>query len=380
MVPPALAKFSISSRSGAKPSSWMLSAKPFCARRTPSTLRKTSVSFPEPTAALATTKPTVALSALSFPWVRLTQNLLAMTQSSLRCMRYTGCFVDTRVCPVMRHQAGISAGAPGSSATSLNNSPGFIGASRLRSSSTSSPQPSSPASHSTTPSTTGDSARRCDALLVDLFEGPRVEGPCRRILENPAVAKRDDAIGIVRGQADLVQARDDGHATSRHRPQRVEHGRGRLRIEAPHGLVGENDRGLLCQGAGDGHTLLLSARQLIGPRVGFLEQADGIEAPQGLLPVGPGESPGEDPPRRLGGQAARQDIFDGAQPTNQVELLEYHRHFAPRRAQVAASQAADIPSVNFHGSAVRTGQPGEAAEQRRFSGAARPEDANELSG
>src|SRR4029453_3908835 len=79
MVPPAFAKFSISSLSGAKPSSWMPSAKPFWERRTASPARNTSVSLPEPTAALATTKPTVALSVLSLAWVMLTQNLLAMS-------------------------------------------------------------------------------------------------------------------------------------------------------------------------------------------------------------------------------------------------------------------------------------------------------------
>src|SRR2546426_6486963 len=78
MVPPPLAKLSISSRSGANPSSRMSSAKPFCERRTASTLRNTSVSLPEPSAALATTNATVALSALSLACVRLTQNLLAM--------------------------------------------------------------------------------------------------------------------------------------------------------------------------------------------------------------------------------------------------------------------------------------------------------------
>src|SRR2546426_9175047 len=79
MVPPPLAKLSISSRSGANPSSRMSSAKPFCERRTASTLRNTSVSLPEPSAALATTNATVALSALSLACVRLTQNRLAIS-------------------------------------------------------------------------------------------------------------------------------------------------------------------------------------------------------------------------------------------------------------------------------------------------------------
>src|SRR6266446_6759554 len=57
----------------------MSAAYPFWASRTPSTLRNTSVSLPDPTAALATTKATVALSLLSLAWVRLTQNRLAMS-------------------------------------------------------------------------------------------------------------------------------------------------------------------------------------------------------------------------------------------------------------------------------------------------------------
>src|SRR6266852_3649448 len=79
MDPPALAKFSISSASGANPSSRMSDAYPFWASRTPSTLRNTSVSLPEPAAALASTKATVALSLLSLAWVRFTQNRLAMS-------------------------------------------------------------------------------------------------------------------------------------------------------------------------------------------------------------------------------------------------------------------------------------------------------------
>ena len=46
-------------------------------------LRNTSVSLSEPTAALATTKATVALSVLSFAAVRLTQNCRARHLSLL---------------------------------------------------------------------------------------------------------------------------------------------------------------------------------------------------------------------------------------------------------------------------------------------------------
>src|SRR5262245_3302972 len=109
-------------------------------------LRKTSVSLPEPSAALAMTKPTVALSGLSFAWVRLTQNRLAMAQLSFRRMWYVGCRSPINVWPVMRHQAGMSACAPRSRAVRRRICPGCIASRRRRSSSTRSPQPRSPAS------------------------------------------------------------------------------------------------------------------------------------------------------------------------------------------------------------------------------------------
>src|SRR5262245_30068983 len=76
--PPALTKFSISSLRGAKPSSRMSSAYPCWESRTPSVLKKTNVCLSDATAALATTKATVALSGSFFADVRLTQNLPAI--------------------------------------------------------------------------------------------------------------------------------------------------------------------------------------------------------------------------------------------------------------------------------------------------------------
>src|SRR6516162_8833755 len=52
----------------------MASAYPFCDNRTPSVLRKTRVSLSDATAALATTKATVARSGSVAAQVRLTQN------------------------------------------------------------------------------------------------------------------------------------------------------------------------------------------------------------------------------------------------------------------------------------------------------------------
>src|SRR5215468_858208 len=378
MVPPAFAKLSISSRRGAKPSSWMPSAKPFWASRTPSTLRNTSDSLPEPTAALATTKPTVALSVLSLAWVMLTQNLLAMTQSSLRWMRYTGCSMPTSVWPVMRHHAGMSAGAPGSRAMSRKSSPGPKAERRKRSSSTSSPQPSSPASHWAATLATRSASGRRHAALVDLLEGARIEAPRRRIVEDATVAQGDDTVRVVASEADLVKARDDRDPLGGHRAERVEHAGGRLGIEARHGLVRQDHRRLLCEGARDGDPLLLPTREPIRPAIGLVEEADGVEAPERLLTIRLHEAAGEDPPRRHGGEAASQHVLDAAQPANEVELLEDHGDLAPRRAEIAPAEAADVASVDLDHAPIGSDEPGEAAEERGLARAAWTQNADEL--
>src|SRR5437899_7036145 len=71
-----------------------------------------------------------------------------MVQFSFRRISYRGCCAATSVCPVMRHQAGMSAAAPESRAMSLSTCPGRIASRRRRRSRTRSPQPRSPASHS----------------------------------------------------------------------------------------------------------------------------------------------------------------------------------------------------------------------------------------
>src|SRR3954464_11016508 len=60
------------------------------ARRTPSVLRKTIVSFPEATAAGATTKATVARSGSSSEWVSETQNMPANMGSVLPARKVIG--------------------------------------------------------------------------------------------------------------------------------------------------------------------------------------------------------------------------------------------------------------------------------------------------
>src|SRR5215510_2844868 len=293
-------------------------------------------------------------------------------------MRYTGCSVATSVCPVIRHHAGMSAGAPGSRAMSRKISPGRRAERRRRSSSTSSPQPSSPASHWATTLATRPASGRRSAALVDLLEGSRVEALRRRIVENAAVAQGDDAVRVVAGEPDLVEARDDRYPLGRYRAERVEHAGGRLGIETRHGLVRQHDGRFLRESARDGDPLLLPAREPIRPAVGLVEKADGVETPERLLAIRLHEAAGEDSPRRHGGKAPGQHVLDAAQPANEVELLEDHGDLAPRRAEIAPAETTDVASVDLDHAPIGSDEPGEAAEERRLARAARTQNTDEL--
>jgi hypothetical protein len=63
------------------------------------------------------------------------------------------------------------------------------------------------------------------------------------------------------------------------RPQGFEDGSRGFGIEARPRLVSQDDLGILGKRTGDGHSLLLTARKLIGSGVRLIEQADHIEAP-----------------------------------------------------------------------------------------------------
>src|SRR5688572_29163857 len=78
ILPPAATKLAIRSFSGENPDSWIVSAAPLIARRTPSVDRNTSASLSEAAAAPATTNATVARSGSSWAQVRLTQNFPGM--------------------------------------------------------------------------------------------------------------------------------------------------------------------------------------------------------------------------------------------------------------------------------------------------------------
>ena len=177
-----------------------------------------------------------------------------------------------------------------------------------------------------------------------------------------------------------MQAGDDRHAGLRDPVQGIEHGGRRLGIEARDRLVRQDHPGLLRQRAGDGHALLLAARELVGARVRPVEESHGVQTAERELAVGTSEAPQEHAPGRHDGEASRQHVLQRREPADQVELLEDQRDALPgrRSSRRLILRMSRPPSDTDPASAV--GEPGQAAEERRLAGAARPEHGDELAG
>jgi hypothetical protein len=85
----------------------------------------------------------------------------------------------------------------------------------------------------------------------------------RAAVEHDAALRHaDDAVAIGAGGVERVQVGDDGDAVAQvDVAQRVHDDLGVERVERGDRLVGEDHLGLLHQGAGNGHALLLAAGQ-----------------------------------------------------------------------------------------------------------------------
>src|SRR5579863_7374168 len=84
------------------------------------------------------------------------------------------------------------------------------------------------------------------------------------VAEDAAVSKADDARGVLE-QALVVGREDEGETKATVEvPHEVDELRGVVRVEIGGGLIGEDKRGSVHDGAGDGHTLAFSAREQVG--------------------------------------------------------------------------------------------------------------------
>ena len=103
--------------------------------------------------------------------------------------------------------------------------------------------------------------------------------------DDAAVGELDDAGRVLVGQFGVVRDHDD-EAVAGHVAQQVHDLHARLGVEGAGGLVGQQDFGVVDEGARDGDALHLAARHLRGLLVDMVFQADpfqGVEGPLAAL-------------------------------------------------------------------------------------------------
>ena len=103
-----------------------------------------------------------------------------------------------------------------------------------------------------------------------------------KLIDDLAIGKFDGTLGT-RGQIIVVSDHEDRFSGLRQVLKEMEDHFGGLRIQVAGRLIrGEQDR-IVCQGAGNGHTLLLSAGQGIGKTVRLVCHAHQLEQVHGAL-------------------------------------------------------------------------------------------------
>ena len=142
--------------------------------------------------------------------------------------------------------------------------------------------------------------------------------------------------------------------------QQVQHLRAVLPVQVPGGFIRKNDGGVIRQGAGDRHALLLPAAQLAGQMVQAVGEAHALHQLRHVFHARP--------PADGGGQAS---VFQRRQLRHQQVILENEPHvpvpeYGPRRG----GQGVNIRAVNRHGPLLGRFQPGQRVHQRGLSGSA----------
>ena len=153
----------------------------------------------------------------------------------------------------------------------------------------------------------------------------------------------------------------------------VQYAAHKLGVKGTCGLVEEQHVGVHGHGAGNGHALLLAARELAGLEVGTIGQTNGRKLLHGL-----------------GGRLfltllehldlADHHVLFGREVREEIELLKYHTHVAAQLVDVRGRLARDL--VVFDKNVAGRGglEQVHAAQHGRFARARRAQDHDDLAG
>lgn len=225
------------------------------------------------------------------------------------------------------------------------------------------------------PGTVGKQQRGVPFGAVEFVEEAFGKVLAAAVEEDPAALQGHRARAIAQRVVDLMQGHHHGLAVvAVDIGEDVHHLARRLRVERGDRFVGENHLGLLGQGAGDGHALLLAAGKGRGALPGEIGQADPRQRFQGLALLLGAEQPQRTAPARHATEEAEQDVVQHAEAVDQVELLEDVTDVGAQATHFAAQAAGRLQAATQHVDAaavvaVAAGEPGDVTQERGFAGA-----------
>ena len=149
---------------------------------------------------------------------------------------------------------------------------------------------------------------------------------------------------------------------------------------AGRGLVGQDHAGPLRQRAGDGHPLLLAARQRVGPTVGQVREADLAQALEGELAIAAGKPSEQTWPCGQVAEPTGKDVVQHGGAPDQVELLEDHADPPAHIAQRSRVGPRHRLALHADRARRRLHEAIDRAQEGGLSGPAAPDDDDELRG
>ena len=147
-----------------------------------------------------------------------------------------------------------------------------------------------------------------------------------------------------------------------------------LGVQGRRRLVGQQELGLLHEGAGNADALALAARKAVGTLVGESGEAHRVEERKSAVDVGPRVFPQPGFPRRDIAQPSAKQVFHHREALNEVVFLKHHADLAARQAQRAPVQFHQVLILEEDLAGSRLDQPVDAADQRRLAGARGADD------
>src|SRR5262245_5815407 len=136
----------------------------------------------------------------------------------------------------------------------------------------------------------------------------------------------------------------------------------RTGVKARYRFIRKQDPALLRKRARYRNPLLLPARQSVGALVQMISEAHRRKGVSRPLHIILGERADDHPPQWGRRKSAGENVVEGRQAANQVELLEDDAQIASRLRQGASAQALESPSTDFYPPAIRFGEPRKTPE------------------